>query len=118
MITSIREPDRLLHQQGRWLFLQLLGLVAFCLLGTRLIDLHICKQAFLQGEGNSRALRTIGVPSYRGMITDRLGVPLAVSTPRVYAVEERLPEDVVPKLYVKIAHGEYLQMRLEPAGPG
>jgi hypothetical protein len=45
-------------------------------------------------------------------------VPLAVSTPRVYAVEERLPEDVVPKLYVKIAHGEYLQMRLEPAGPG
>ena len=80
MITSIREPDRLLHQQGRWLFLQLLGLVAFCLLGTRLIDLHICKQAFLQGEGNSRALRTIGVPSYRGMITDRLGVPLAVST--------------------------------------
>ena len=45
-------------------------------------------------------------------------VPLAVSAPRVYSLEERLAGDVVPVLYVKIAHGEYLQMRLEPAGPG
>ncbi len=80
MIRLIQKPAEFSHKQGRWLFLQLLGLAAFCLLGIRLIDLHILKQDFLQGEGNSRALRTIGVPSYRGMITDRLGVPLAVST--------------------------------------
>jgi cell division protein FtsI (penicillin-binding protein 3) len=80
MIRLRQESTEFTHKQGRWLFLQLLGLVAFCLLGIRLIDLHILKQDFLQGEGNSRALRTVGVPSYRGMITDRLGVPLAVST--------------------------------------
>jgi cell division protein FtsI (penicillin-binding protein 3) len=80
MIKSIQKPTGLVHQQSRWLFLQILGLVGLFLLGLRLIDLHILKQDFLQGEGNSRALRTVGVPSYRGMITDRLGVPLAVST--------------------------------------
>lgn len=80
MIALIQKPAAFSHKQGRWLFLQLLGLAAFFLLGIRLIDLHVLKQDFLQGEGNSRALRTIGVPSYRGMITDRLGVPLAVST--------------------------------------
>lgn len=80
MIRLIQKPVEISHNPSRWLFLQILGLAAFCLLGIRLIDLHILKQDFLQNEGNSRALRTIGVPSYRGMITDRLGVPLAVST--------------------------------------
>ena len=80
MIRLIQERVGFSHSPSRWIFLQILGLVAFCLLGIRLIDLHILKQDFLQNEGNSRALRTIGVPSYRGMITDRLGVPLAVST--------------------------------------
>ena len=82
MITLIQKPIEVAYRpkQGRWIFLQCLGLFAFALLGIRLMDLHILKQDFLQGEGNSRALRTIGVPSYRGMITDRLGVPLAVST--------------------------------------
>ncbi len=80
MIRLIQKPVGITHSASRWLFLQILGLAAFCLLGIRLIDLHILKQDFLQHEGNSRALRTVGVPSYRGMITDRLGVPLAVST--------------------------------------
>ena len=48
-------------------------------------------------------------------------LPLTVSTPRIYSTGERLPADAVPPLYVKIAHGEYLKMRLEPltaGGPG
>ena len=36
---------------------------------------------FLQGQGESRTLRTETIPAYRGVITDRNGDPLAVSTP-------------------------------------
>lgn len=36
---------------------------------------------FLQDQGESRTLRTDIIPAYRGVITDRNGEPLAVSTP-------------------------------------
>ncbi|HCS63789.1 MAG TPA: cell division protein [Cellvibrio sp.] len=36
---------------------------------------------FLQDQGESRTLRTEIIPAYRGVITDRNGDPLAVSTP-------------------------------------
>jgi len=36
---------------------------------------------FLQDQGESRTLRTDVIPAYRGVITDRNGDPLAVSTP-------------------------------------
>lgn len=36
---------------------------------------------FLQGQGESRTLRTDVIPAYRGVITDRNGATLAVSTP-------------------------------------
>ncbi|MGD8175506.1 peptidoglycan D,D-transpeptidase FtsI family protein [Marinimicrobium sp. ARAG 43.8] len=36
---------------------------------------------FLQGQGQARTLRTEPVSAYRGVITDRNGEPLAVSTP-------------------------------------
>jgi cell division protein FtsI (penicillin-binding protein 3) len=38
---------------------------------------------FLQGQGNARTIRTESIPAYRGVITDRRGEPLAVSTPVV-----------------------------------
>lgn len=38
-------------------------------------------RAFLQGQGNARSLRVVSIPAYRGMIVDRNGQPLAVSTP-------------------------------------
>jgi cell division protein FtsI (penicillin-binding protein 3) len=38
---------------------------------------------FLQGEGDARMVRTEEIPGYRGLITDRRGKPLAVSTPVV-----------------------------------
>ncbi|TNE80128.1 MAG: penicillin-binding protein 2 [Gammaproteobacteria bacterium] len=38
---------------------------------------------FLQGQGMARTLRTESIPAYRGVITDRRGEPLAVSTPVV-----------------------------------
>ena len=36
---------------------------------------------FLQGQGDARSLRTEVIPAHRGVITDRHGEPLAVSTP-------------------------------------
>jgi cell division protein FtsI (penicillin-binding protein 3) len=38
---------------------------------------------FLQSQGEMRAVRTTEIPAYRGMISDRRGEPLAVSTPVV-----------------------------------
>ena len=36
---------------------------------------------FLQGQGDARTIRTEQIPGYRGVISDRNGEPLAVSTP-------------------------------------
>ena len=38
---------------------------------------------FLQGQGDARTLRVEEIPAHRGMITDRNGKPMAVSTPVV-----------------------------------
>jgi cell division protein FtsI (penicillin-binding protein 3) len=59
--------------------------VFFCLLLViliwRMIDLTVLHRKFLQGQGNARSLRVVDIPAYRGMITDRHGIPLAISTP-------------------------------------
>lgn len=36
---------------------------------------------FLQGQGDARSIRTEKIPAYRGVISDRNGEPLSVSTP-------------------------------------
>ncbi|KTD82905.1 peptidoglycan D,D-transpeptidase FtsI family protein [Legionella waltersii] len=47
----------------------------------RMLDLTVLHRKFLQGQGNARSVRVIDIPAYRGMITDRNGTPLAISTP-------------------------------------
>lgn len=42
---------------------------------------QIINQTFYQEKGDSRSLRTVKIPAMRGMITDRHGEPLAVSSP-------------------------------------
>lgn len=54
--------------------------VAATLLG-RAIYLQIVDQQFLQAQGKERHLRVVEVAAHRGMILDRNGEPLAVSTP-------------------------------------
>jgi cell division protein FtsI (penicillin-binding protein 3) len=56
------------------------GIFALVLL-ARLYSLTILDRAFLQHQGDARSLRTMMIPSFRGMIIDRLGEPLAISTP-------------------------------------
>jgi len=55
--------------------------LAIAMLVWRAFDLHILDHAFLQGQGDARYLRAVPIATHRGMITDRNGEPLAVSTP-------------------------------------
>jgi cell division protein FtsI (penicillin-binding protein 3) len=55
--------------------------VILVILVWRMVDLTVLHRQFLQGQGNARSLRVVDIPAYRGMITDRQGIPLAISTP-------------------------------------
>lgn len=69
--------------QRAWRFYALWFLLSVAVAGLlwRLIDLNVLDRSFLLRQSKARALRVVNIPAYRGMITDRLGVPLAISTP-------------------------------------
>ena len=48
---------------------------------ARAVNLQVMETDFLQGQGKARYLREVKIASTRGVITDRNGEPLAVSTP-------------------------------------
>ncbi|MBK5475284.1 penicillin-binding protein 2 [Pseudomonas fluorescens] len=66
-----------------WRFRLVLGLLALMVgaIAWRIIDLQVVDRDFLIGQGDARSLRHIPIPAHRGLITDRNGEPLAVSTP-------------------------------------
>ena len=70
-----------------WRFFFVLGLLFVIILALvcRIFNLTILNQHFLRNQGDKRALRLVSVPAFRGMIIDRNGVPLAVST-LVYSI--------------------------------
>jgi cell division protein FtsI (penicillin-binding protein 3) len=51
--------------------------------GARLVYLHVIEKDFLQDQGDARTIRMEKIPAHRGMIRDRQGKPLAISTPVV-----------------------------------
>lgn len=74
---------RLAEGLKAWRFGCVLGvfLAVVATLGWRLVDLHVVNQAFLRQQGDVRTIRVEPIDAHRGMITDRYGEPLAVSTP-------------------------------------
>lgn len=66
-----------------WRLLFVLIMLAVLSLGVlgRMLYLQLVEQDFLQGQGDMRSVRTVTLNALRGIITDRLGEPLAVSTP-------------------------------------
>ncbi len=56
----------------------LLGMAA---LVYKAVDLQVFNKDFLQKEGDMRHVSEVPVSAYRGMIRDRNGAPLAISTP-------------------------------------
>ncbi len=67
--------------RARHLVLIGLMLSGFALLAGRSAQLQLLDSDFLQGQADARHLRVVQVPAHRGMITDRHGEPLAISTP-------------------------------------
>lgn len=98
-------------------------------------SLHIRDRDFLQGQGDARTIRTVPLVANRGLITDRNGEPLAVSTPvksiwvdpgevagssatiNTLAVELELNADVLAATIQSHAEREflYVKRRLPPA---
>lgn len=72
---------------GSWRHYAVVVVFSAIVLGlcVRVIYLGVTERDFLKGQGDARSVRHESVPAMRGVITDRRGEPLAVSTP-VYAV--------------------------------
>ena len=68
------------YRGRRWWVLGVLAVAGITLV-WRAVDLQVLDKDFLQSEGNARYLRMVSEPAHRGMITDRHGEPLAISTP-------------------------------------
>lgn len=58
----------------------LLGVILLALI-WRAFDLQVLRRDFLISQGDARRLRVIEVSAHRGIIVDRHGEPLAISTP-------------------------------------
>ena len=73
--------DKATISRTRRLSLVALMLSGFVVLAGRSAQLQLVDREFLQGQAEARHLRVVQVPAHRGMITDRNGEPLAISTP-------------------------------------
>jgi cell division protein FtsI (penicillin-binding protein 3) len=67
--------------QWRFYFVYGIAIALFAVIAGRLFYLTVVEKDFLQNQGEMRAVRTEVIPATRGMILDRRGEPLAVSTP-------------------------------------
>ena len=67
----------------QWRFLVVLAVIVmvFLVLAMRAAFIQVIEPDDLIQQGDSRTLRTRNMPTYRGLITDRNGVELAVSVP-------------------------------------
>ncbi|HEX4045712.1 MAG TPA: penicillin-binding protein 2 [Gammaproteobacteria bacterium] len=95
----------------RWRFYFVLILIAAAVagLGWRIFDLAILDQHFLRKQGDERVLRMVSTPAFRGMIVDRHGYPLAVST-SVYSAWIN-PPTFAPDKTALAALAKVLQMK-------
>lgn len=117
-VTSRRRSPMVAMGGVRYYIVLGLVLLAMLLLAARIVTLHVVDRPFLQGQGDARTLRTESLTAHRGMITDRNGEPLAVSTPVVtlWANPQEVPDDRIQRLMLAQALGmslEDLDARLE-----
>ncbi|SEK61358.1 peptidoglycan D,D-transpeptidase FtsI family protein [Halomonas daqiaonensis] len=109
-VSPRRPPPMAPMGRLRYALMMTLVLVGLALLVGRIVDLHVFARPFLQGQGDARTLRTDTIPAHRGMITDRHGEPLAISTPVVtlWANPQDLPVDDIQRLMLARALGQEL----------
>jgi len=83
------------HDKQRLALVSLLLVFISFILVWREVDLHVVSKDFLKTQGDARYLREVSEPADRGMILDRNGEPLAISTPvlSVWANPQELIRD-------------------------
>ncbi len=77
---SKKRKQPLTSSVRHWLVLAVIGSL-FAVMAGRALFLQFFNADFLKQRGNAQALKVIDVSAVRGMILDRNGQPLAVSTP-------------------------------------
>lgn len=86
------------HKPLTWRLDLILICMLLCVLAVlwKLTTLHVLEKDFLQGEGDARTIRTEPLSAHRGIITDRNGEPLAVSTPvkSIWVDPKQISEEV------------------------
>lgn len=104
---SRRSPRAQPLGSGRYILMVVLVVLALGLLVGRIVNLHVIDRTFLQGQGDARTLRVEPISAHRGMISDRNGEPLAISTPVVtlWANPQELPPDDIQRLMLARALG-------------
>src|SRR6056297_1183660 len=79
--------QRAQRESYEWRLYVMLGVIVvlFVSVAGRILFLQVLEveggREFLKSQGAMRSVRTAEIPAYRGLITDRRGEPLAVSTP-------------------------------------
>ena len=79
-MTARRKTQQPHSPRRLYVVMAVLGLCALAL-GWRAVDLHVGQHEYLSRQGDLRNLRIEPLAAHRGVITDREGRPLAVSTP-------------------------------------
>ncbi len=77
---SKKRKQPLTSSVRHWLVLAVIGSL-FAVMAGRALFLQFFNADFLKQRGNAQALKVIDVSAVRGMILDRNGQPLAISTP-------------------------------------
>ncbi|WP_151777707.1 penicillin-binding protein PBP3 [Acinetobacter brisouii] len=103
---SVTEKSEITFDQ--WRFYLLWGIVLFCfvVLVIRAFYVQVINRDFLQNKANALILRDETIRAMRGIISDRNGVPLAISTPimkvvmdpRDYFENKKLYDDMTAPL--------------------
>ncbi len=82
IINKNLEPEHNVERSSwRYAMVLFFMAVALVLLMYRMVQLHVLEKDFLINQGEARTIRFEEIVANRGVITDRSGEPLAVSTP-------------------------------------
>ena len=78
---SISEKPSIKFDMWRFYLMWAVVLICFILLVFRAFYVQVVNKDFLQNKANAKILRTEKMKAMRGVISDRNGIPLAISTP-------------------------------------
>lgn len=106
-LRNISPRASLANDQWRFRLLWGVMILIFVAIIGRAFYLQVIQHQFLQAKADEMMLRTDTIKAYRGVISDRYGVPLAVSTPLTTLWLD-------PKEYLQAAaHRELLKQELK-----